>query len=201
MSANAEVIGQAAVSATLAKTKREVIKVQMQDGREVEFGLKQKLDKTVIRNDAGTPTGLRFDYSNGQTRTFALAQFADVSIVLQAHGLSQKLGDEGAGTDSVDDMVYDIDTLADRLAKGVWSEKREGGVAGVSILATALVEATGQTLEQIRAFLTELKNTEKDALKQEPRIKSIIDRLQAEKVKKSTVDLSAVLAKVGLKAA
>lgn len=184
-----------------AKPKREVVKVQMQDGRIEEFGLKQKISKEVIEAN-GAPAAVRFDFSNGQTRTFALVQFSDVAARLTAHGLSQKLGDEAAGTESIDDIVYDIDTLADRLAKGVWAEKREGGVAGVSILATALVEATGQTMDQVRAFLADLKPAEKEALKAPGSpLKPIIDRLQDEKAKKSTVDLSAVLAKVGLKAA
>lgn len=192
-----------------AKPKREVVTVQMTDGRKIDFGLKQKLDKTIIKADGtdwkpGDPDdqvyAVRLDFSNGQTRTRELDKYP-LKRRLLAHGISQKEGDEGAGVDSVDDMVYDIDTLSERLQKGVWSEKREGGVAGVSILATALVEATKQSMEDIRTFLAGLKPAEKEALKASPQLKPIIDRIQAEKASKSTVDSGALLARLGLKAA
>lgn len=194
---------------TSAKPKREVVKVQMQDGRTVEFGTKQKLDKTIIKADGSAWSSedsddqvyaVRFDFSNGQTRTRVLDTYP-LTRRLKAHGISQKEGDEAAGTESIDDIVYDIDTLSERLARAVWSEKREGGVAGVSILATALVEATGKTMEEIREYLSALKPAEKEILKAPGSpIKPIIDRLQQEKASKSSADLGSVLAKVGLKA-
>ena len=48
-----------------------------------------------------------------------------------AHGAEQKLGDEIAGLEDVDDCVIAIDSLIDRLYNGEWSVKREaGGMAG-----------------------------------------------------------------------
>lgn len=142
--------------ATPAKKAREVTVVEMTDGRSVEFVGKKRMDKEVIID--GNEVSVRFDFKNGQTRTI-LAGTLDPSIQLQAigHGLSQKIGDETAGEEDVDDMVVAVDSIIDRLGNGSWTAPRAAGsgdsFSGASIVIKALAEVTGKSAEDIKAFL------------------------------------------------
>jgi hypothetical protein len=175
-----------------AKVAKEVEKVTMKDGREVEFVGKRKLLKEPIIE--GTNVSVRFDFRNGETLTFA----SPPSLVPQfiAHGISQKIGDETAGVEDVDDMFLFVSELADTLNKGEWSTRVAGsGVAGTSVLLRALVEVTGRTIDQVKTFLTGKSQAEKMALRNSPKIKPTVDKLEAEKVAKaSKIDTDALLA-------
>lgn len=140
------------------KAKRpppEVTKVTMSDGREVSFTGKTQMQKDVMEHD-GKPVAVRFDFRNGETRTFSLA---DTSLLLQfaAHGAKQKIGDEAAGEKDVDDMVLAIDAVLDRLAKGEWYAERAAGdgFSGASVVIRALVGATGKTQDEIKKWLND----------------------------------------------
>ncbi len=143
--------GQAAAP----KAKRappEVTKVTMTDGRVVEFsGVRKKLDKEVVID--GGQVAVRFDFRNGETRTFTLPQ----SLLLQAagHGTSQKIGDETAGEDKVEDMVLAVDDIIDRLSRGEWTKARAEGdsFSGASLVIRALMNVTGKSQVDIKAFL------------------------------------------------
>ena len=166
-------------------TEKESVTVKMNDGREVTFAGKKRLDKTVmIDSDKGT-AAVRLDFKNGETRTVEVP----ASLLLQAaaHGFSQKLGDNVAGVDDLDDAVEATDQLIARLSKGEWTAEREGGngLSGVSILAKALVEATGQTIDVVREYLSKLEPKVKMALRADPSIAPIVKRLEAEKAAKS----------------
>lgn len=178
--------------ASAPKAKTEAEKVTMEDGRVVEFAGKRKMLKEVILSDiegAGYPS-VRFDFRNGKVRTFTvdklIPQFA-------AHGASQKIGDETAGEDDVDDMVLAVDEIIGRLngdpANGVapeWTAKREGGgFAGVSILMRALMEHSGKDEATVKAFLKPKSHAEKMALRSHAPIKVIVERLEAEKAAKA----------------
>ena len=86
--------------------------VTLTDGRIVDFVGKRKLLKaSEVTPDGKIQTTL--DFVNGETRTFTipdalLAKFA-------SHGAEQKLGDEIAGVDDIEDAVMAIDDLIDRL--------------------------------------------------------------------------------------
>lgn len=134
-----------------AKVERVVESVKMSDGRVVDFVGKKRLDKeTIIEGDA---VKVRLDFRNGTTRTFVCPQ----GLVLRAagHGLEQKLGDETAGEDKLDDMILAVDELMARLAKGEWTTVRAAGdsFSGASIVIRALVEVTKKPVETIKAFL------------------------------------------------
>ena len=143
--------------APTVKAKRvpaEVFKVAMQDGRTVEFtGTRKKLDKEVIVDEAAGTVAVRFDFRNGETRTFTVPQ----ALILQAagHGVSQKVGDETAGEEKVEDMVLAVDDMLDRLDRIEWTKARgEGdGFSGASIVIRALVNVTGKSTTEIKAFL------------------------------------------------
>lgn len=176
----------------MSKTETTVETVTMSDGRIVDFAGKRKLLKESLQSADGK-VQVRLDFRNGETRLFTipdnmLAKFA-------AHGAEQKLGDEIAGLQDTDDCVIAIDELIDRLYNGEWGVKRESnGMAGTSVLVRALVERTGKTVEQIKAFLSGKSQAEKVALRNNPKVKPIVERIEAEKASKgSKVDTDAML--------
>lgn len=178
----------------MAKAQTEVKTVTMTDGRVVEFPGKRKMQKAVKIDADGFLEGT-FDFANGETRNFILAPGKPLVNDFAIHGIKQKFGDEIAGLEEVDDCVEAIDDLILRLNKGEWSEKREGGaMAGASILAKALVEWSGQSLEAIRAFLSTKTNAEKLALRNDPEVAGIVARLEAEKAAKAPkIDTASIL--------
>ena len=177
----------------MAKTETNAPEtVNMTDGRLVDFAGKRKLLKESILTADGK-VQVRLDFRNGETRLFTipdamLAKFA-------AHGAEQKLGDEIAGLEEVGDCVLAVDELIDRLYNGEWGVKREAnGMAGTSMLLKALVEHTGKTVDAIKQFLNGKSQAEKVALRNNPKIKPIVERIEAEKAsKKANVDTDAML--------
>ena len=176
----------------MSKTETQVETVTMTDGRVVDFAGKRKL----LKESSVTADGkvqVRLDFRNGETRLFTLPD--NLLNKFAAHGAEQKLGDEIAGLNDVEDCVLAVDELIDRLYNGEWSVKREAnGMAGTSVLVRALVELTGKTVEQIKQFLNGKSQAEKVALRNNPKIKPIVERIEAEKAsKKANVDTDAML--------
>ena len=174
------------------KPETTVETVTLTDGRIVDFAGKRKLLKESSVTADGK-VAVRLDFRNGETRLFTvpdalLNKFA-------AHGAEQKLGDEIAGLNDVEDCVLAVDELIDRLYNGEWSIKREAnGMAGTSVLVRALVEHTGKTVDAIKQFLSGKSQAEKVALRNNPKIKPIVERIEAEKAsKKANVDTDAML--------
>jgi len=202
-------VGEEAAAAAPAKAKTEKESVTMTDGRKVEFAGKRKMLKDVIVGDGGS-VSVRFDFRNGETRTFAvpselLAQFA-------GHGASQKIGDETAGVADIDDMVVGVDTIIARLSTGQWAADREegDGFSGASIVIKAIVEASGKDVDTVKAFLQ--SKLDQAAAKGEkltrqalyksfrnPATKTgaIIQRLEFEKASKNAGNSDALLAELG----
>lgn len=174
------------------KSPTEVTTVAMTDGRLVDFAGKRRLLKSPIFTPEGR-VQVRFDFRNGETRLFTipeqlLAQFA-------AHGAEQKIGDEIAGLDKIEDAILAIDELIDRLYNGEWGIKREtGSMAGTSVLLKALVEVYGKPVETIREFLKGKTQAEKLALRANERIRPVVERLEREALsKRDAVDTDALL--------
>ncbi len=166
--------------ATAPKKEVELNMVTMTDGRVVEFAGKRKLLKCSFTDDKGV--GVRLDFVNGQTRTFYIPE--PLLHKFAAHGAEQKLGDETAGVEDPDDMVMAIDDLIDRLYNGDWTAKREASaMAGASILAKALCQSSGKTLDAVRAFLATKSQAEKVAMRNNPKIAPIVAELEAIKNK------------------
>lgn len=181
-----------------AETKPGVEKVKMEDGREVEFvGKRRMLKDSIFEDSTGHPT-IRLDFRNGRTVSFRIPE--TLLLKFAAHGAEQKLGDEVAGykEDELDDQVLAVEELVKRLNNGEWNVKREGGsLAGTSILMKALVEFSGgaRTPEQVKEFLSGKSQAEKLALRNSPKIKPIIERIEAERAAKTAhVDTEALLA-------
>ena len=175
-----------------AKAETTVETVTMTDGRIVDFAGKRKLLKESSVTAEGK-VAVRLDFRNGETRLFTIPD--TLLNKFAAHGAEQKLGDEIAGLTDTEDCVLAVDELIDRLYNGEWSVKREAnGMAGTSVLVRALVEHTGKTVDAIKQFLAGKSQAEKVALRNNPKIKPIVERIEAEKAsKKANVDTDAML--------
>lgn len=194
------------------KKVTEVENVTMLDGRVVGFAGKRKMVKEV-NAEAGT---VQFDFRNGESRTFTIPE--SLLRDFAAHGASQKIGDETAGVESVDDMVVAVDAIIDRLLKGEWTATRAAGdsFAGASIVIRAICEVTGKTVEEIKAFLQAKLDASKAKAEadgstpltrkalydsfRKPGTKTaeVIDRLEKEKLSKaSSVEADDLLAELG----
>tara|TARA_R110000868_G_scaffold385808_3_gene653842 strand:- start:24 stop:731 length:708 start_codon:yes stop_codon:yes gene_type:complete len=133
------------------KAERVVESVKMTDGRVVEFVNKKRMIKeSMIEGDT---VKVRLDFRNAETRTFVVP--AALILKFCAHGAEQKLGDETAGTEKVDDMVIEVDDLMERLSKGEWGTVRTAGdsFAGASVVIRALVAVTQKPVQTIKDFL------------------------------------------------
>lgn len=183
---------------TVKKPKAEVLTVLMADGRKVDFAGKRKMLKETLIE--GSAVAVRLDFRNGETRSYPIPD----SLLLKAagHGWEQKLGDETAGEDDVDDMILSVEKLYDKnLSKGIWNSVREPGssMAGTSVLMQALIEASGKTKEEIKAYLENKSPAEKAALRGSSKLLPIVQRIEQEKAAKSAkVDVSAQLAELGI---
>lgn len=176
---------------TAKKAATAIETITMTDGRIVDFVGKRKMLKESFVKDG--VVSVRFDFRNKETRTFTIP--STLLNKFAAHGAEQKIGDETAGLDDVDDAVIAVDALIERLNIGEWGVKRESnGMAGTSVLARALVELKGVTIEKVKAFLAGKTAAQKTALRESAELKPIVQRIEAEKAKKgSTVDTSSLL--------
>lgn len=188
--------GGGAAAPAKPKKEREVETVEMQDGRKVEFvGKRKMLKETTID---GTQVSVRLDFRNGNSTTFVIPD--QLLLKSAGHGMEQKLGDETAGTEDVDDMQMEVEALIERLKAGEWTTKREGtGFGGASVLVKALMEATGKDQLTVKDFLkakVEAGTTYQklnDAFAEDETVGPIIKRLKKEKAGDSKVDTKALL--------
>ena len=205
------------------KSKTEYTTVKMEDGRDVQFAGKRKVNKATVideskvmlEGDTITMTAgavsVRMDYRNGVTRTYS----PPLSLYAQflGHGEEQKYGDELASPAdkplSEDDMVIATDDLHAEISQGKWGKGRAaggGGVSGASVVVQAIMEATGKDQATVKAYLQRKLDADKDltrrALYDSFRVKgtktgTIIERIEAAKVAKAAkVDADSELANV-----
>lgn len=144
------------VATAPAKSKTEYTTVKMEDGRDVQFAGTRQVDKTSLIDVAAGTAAVRFDFRNGKTITLAANELTpETQLTALAHGLSQKVGDEWSGTKDIEDIVLTAEAIVTRLKKDGWSAPREAGdsLSGASVVIRAIVEATGKTVEAVKAFL------------------------------------------------
>lgn len=203
----------------MAKEQSTPEPVSMTDGTTVEFTGKTRMKKSTTFDEANV--SVRFDFRNGEVRTFttphcmppdALASdMGKLALKAMGHGLEQKLGDTAAGVEDIDDVIEAIDQLMQRLGTGYdgWNKASEGGsgMAGASILAKAVAEATGHDIAVVREHLSNLDAKQKAALRLDDTIAPIVKRLEDEKAArqaaagkgKPKTDTKALLASIGAK--
>jgi len=203
--------------------QREVLEVRMEDGRTVAFAGKRKMLKETVLDESkievqedGTvillpgAVSIRVDWRNGVTRTFVCPGKQVPRFT--GHGMEQKYGDETASPAdkplSEEDMILALEDLDSRIQRGDWKVVREGGggVSGAGTVVRAIMEATGKSVEAVKAFLAKKLETTPGLTRQAlyasfraPGTKTgdIIKRMEVEKAAKATaIDADAELANI-----
>lgn len=136
-----------------------------------------------------TDESLALTFANGKTLSLNAKDLPqsirDYAIL---HGLKQKLVDAAAiarDTEtgkpaSIEDKYEEVKKVLARLMEGSWNAVREGGQSNGGLLFRALVELyPNKTGEQLKAYLETKTNPEKAALRLNPKIASIIEKLRA----------------------
>ena len=63
-----------------AKAATVYTDITMEDGRVVKFAGNRKSDKTILTDDAGLATGVRFDFVNGKTLSIVFSEIPESLI-------------------------------------------------------------------------------------------------------------------------
>lgn len=136
-------------------------------------------------------SGLQLVFANGEALILARDALSD-DIIARAlwHGLKQKLVDAAAISRSsdtgrsatVDDKYLAVKAVFDRLLAGQWNAERgEGGTGAGGLLFRALcIMYATRSPEAIRTFLESKSKAEQAALRKNPRVAAIINKLRAE---------------------
>ena len=120
------------------------------------------------------------------------------------HGLKQKLVDAAAisrdtatGRAATITTKYDaVKEIFDRITGETpsWNKPRAGGAGGQGgLLARAIARYRSVPVEQAKAYLDRLADAQKQALRVDPRIATIINELRAESAKPAGIDTDALL--------
>lgn len=206
---NAQLQEVPAVKAPRAKT--EYTEVELSDGRKVQFAGKRKMNKEYLVNDEQMEVVARFDFLNGETRSFTVP--TSLLLKFAGHGALQKIGDETAGEEDVDDMLVAVDSIIGNLSQGLWTTRVAGdGFSGASVVIKALVEASGKTVQEIKDYLqgkldqakakgeTLTRNSLYASFRSpKSKVGQIIQRLEQEKAEKSSkLDVGQMASELGI---
>lgn len=174
-----------------AANKTIVTTVEMEDGKVVSFPGKRKLQVTTTVTDSGE-LHIREDFLNGRVLNVVVTGALLSKFV--EFGASQKCRDVIAGEDDLDSAILDSEEFFELLKSGRWSEDRAKGTGSSAPLHKAVMEVTGKTAAEVKAFLAALNQTQKLALRKDASIAPIIERLEAaKKSKQPAVDTASLL--------
>ena len=165
---------------------------------------------TTKRNAAITATiignTLALTFANGETLIMRGDTLnSDVQQYAMMHGLKQKLVDaaaisrnpENGRAATIEDKFAAVKAVYDRLLVGQWNATREGGGQSGGLLFKALCRLySNKSPEQIAAFLAGKTDAEKTALRQNPKVASIIEAIRAETGKAANIDTDELLAEL-----
>ena len=165
---------------------------------------------TTKRNAAITATiignTLALTFANGETLIMRGDTLnSDVQQYAMMHGLKQKLVDaaaisrnpENGRAATIEDKFAAVKAVYDRLLAGQWNATREGGGQSGGLLFKALCRMySTKSPEQIAAFLAGKTDAEKTALRQNPKVASIIEAIRAETGRAANIDTDELLAEL-----
>lgn len=194
-------------AATDAKTTAKKSNVvTMKDGRQVDFGVRGKLKKTIEIVGAGVDAVVKIaiDVINGDTHTLEFNANHPLLLTLAAHGASQKITDSITKAEEEDDISLGVAQQIQQLLDGKWSQRPvgEGLARGFSTLLEAVrrvkeAKEPGQfavgseRFEALKAGL--LKKTEEQLkeYKANPTIKAVMADIELEKAQARSAKLKA----------
>ena len=154
--------------------------------------------ETTVNNTDGI---LVLVFANGERIDVEADQLStEICRAAMMHGLKQKLCDAAAMSRNpetgrpatVEEKYAAVKEVYDRLLKGEWNAKREGGgnTGGLLYRALCILYPT-KTPEDLKTWLAAKKRAELDALRNSERIAAIIATL---KPTKGEIDADALLA-------
>ena len=161
---------------------------------------KKDIEATVEEN--GT---LVLTFRHGEVlRIHPEALAPEIQRAAMLHGLKQKLVDAAAisrdtttGRAATIATKYDaVREIFDRITgeNPSWNKPRAGGAGGQGgLLARAIARFKNVPVEQAKAYLDRLTDAQKQALRVDPRIATIINELRAENAKPAGIDTDALL--------
>lgn len=173
--------------------------VTLPDGSTVKFSARDKVKKMSYSLDDGTIM-IRFVFRNGTVKESEFLPTNPILVRAAQHGLDQKIGDEFAKLDDVEDCIVAFEEMCERLQAGEWVAERESnGLSGVSLLAAALIRVTGKPRDEVLAKVKELPPKVKAAMLSHPPIAAEVAKIKEERAARSkkpaeVVDVSAVMA-------
>ena len=159
--------------------------VKMDDGTVVDFPGSRKLIKSTTISEDGTVT-LRLYFLNGEVRSLNFRPDSALYANFAAHGIAQKYGDTIAGLSDIEDGILAIDALHERIQAGEWGSERSNGneLAGTSVLCRAMMEVSKKSKTETADYLKKLSQAEKMAIRNNPLLAPVVQRLEAEKLAK-----------------
>ncbi len=188
------------IKAPLVKITNVVI---MKDGRNVDFGVRGKLKKTITVTGEGADrvATISIDAINGDTHTATINLNHVLLLELAAHGLSQKVTDSVTKTDDADDISFGVCNQITQIENGIWSQRSTGDVVarGFSDLFEAIRRIKGYEVGSLEAStlkttLTAKSESEIKNYKTNPQIKAIIAQVVSEKAVARAVKLQSISA-------
>jgi len=161
------------------------------------------MNATTTRTPAVTTdifgTTLTLNFANGKELQIDTTTL-HAEIVQQAilHGLKQKLVDAAAiardtttgKTATIEDKFQAVKTVFDRLTSATpsWNAVREGEAKQQGgLFVRALMELTNKSREEVQASIESYTKEQVAALKKNPRVLTIIQRLEREKVQDASL--------------
>lgn len=143
----------------------------------------------IVKAADGTTNVLVLNFANEETLNIFESELTE-TIQRQAmmHGLKQKLIDAAAMSRdpitgkpaTIEDKYRAVKVVYDRLLSGEWNAVREGGgnAGGLLLQALCIVYPT-KSKEELREWLGKKTKADQAALRDNPKIKPIIDELRA----------------------
>ena len=166
----------------------------------------QKKDIEATVEDNGT---LVLTFRHGEVlRVHPESLAPEIQRAAMIHGLKQKLVDAAAisrdtatGRAATIATKYDaVREIFDRITGETpsWNKPRAGGAGGQGgLLARAIARYKSVPTEAAKAYLERLTDAQKQALRVDPRIATIINELRAESAKPAGIDTDALLGGLG----
>lgn len=167
----------------------------------------QKKDIEATITEGGN---LTLTFRHGERLTVFVDQLDQgIQRMAMLHGLKQKLVDAAAiSRDTTTGRAATIATkynavkeIFDRITHATapsWNKPRAGGTGGQGgLLTRAIARYKNVTVEAAKAYLERLTDAQKQVLRGDPRIATIINELRAESAKPAGIDADALLNGLG----
>ena len=160
--------------------------VQMEDGREVDFGKRGVIKREIEITGEGAKRKalVRFLLKNGKIFEKEISMKDPLLMEMAAHGLSAKVGDSAAGND-VDDAAIAVEQTLKQLDDGVWRQRKKGAAKGMTDFLKALCIVKGadtpEAQEELRQKVMKLDDDVIATMRKMGPVAAELAKIRAEK--------------------